>query len=101
MEFNHLKQKALLEQAIKMHKDPKNTRLIERYHDILKAKSIQDLNPNPNLDFNEYSKLIDIAYSAVSLNAHMRITINNGHIATAEIAPPGTRGFSSPKSFLI
>ena len=101
MEFNHLKQKALLEQAIKMHKDPKNTSLIERYHQILQAKTLNDLNPNPNLDFNEYSKLIDIAYSAVSLNAHMRITINNGHIATAEIAPPGTRGFSSPKSFLI
>jgi len=101
MEFNHLKQKALLEQAIKMHKDPKNTQLITRYHQILQAKTLNDLNPNPQLSFEEYTKLIDIAYSAVSLNAHMRITINNGHIATAEIAPPGTRGFSSPKSFLI
>ena len=101
MEFNHLKQKALNNQAIEMAKDPKNTQLITRYHQLLRAETLNDLSPNPNLDVNEYSKLIDIAYSAVSLNAHMRITINNGHIATAEIAPPGTRGFSSPKSFLI
>ena len=101
MEFNHLRQKALNNQAIEMAKDPKNTSLIERYHQILQAKTLNDLNPNPQLSFEEYTKLIDIAYSAVSLNAHMRITIENNLITNAEIAAPGTRGFSSPKSFLI
>ena len=101
MEFNHLKQKALLEQAIKMHKDPKNTQLITRYHQLLQAKTLQDLNPNQEIQFNEYAKLIDIAYAAASLNAHMRITIENNLITNAEIAPAGTKGFHSPKSFLI
>ena len=101
MEFQQLKERALNNQAIEMAKDPKNASLIERYHQLLRAETLNDLNPNPNLDFNEYSKLIDIAYSATSLNAHMRITIENNRLINAEIAPAGTKGFHSPKSFLI
>lgn len=101
MEFQQLKQKALNNQAIEMFKDPKNTQLITRYHQLLKAKTLNDLSPNQEIPFNEYAKLIEIAYAAASLSAHMKITIENNLITNAEIAPPGTKGFHSPKSFLI
>jgi len=101
MEFQQLKERALNSQAIKIAKDPKNTRLIERYHQLLQAETLNDLNPNPQLSFEEYAKVIEIAYEAVSRNLHMQITLENNFITEAYLAPPGTRGFSSPKSFLI
>jgi hypothetical protein len=98
MTFKKTKRDLLIELSRALVKDPSSKIHQERFSTIKNARNFDELNPP--LSHTEYVRLIDYAYAAATVGGHMRITLENNRITNAEIAPPGTKGFSSPLSFL-
>lgn len=99
MEFKQIKKDLLIEVVRQLFKDPTSKTFQKRFVEVHNAKTHDDLNPT--ISTCEYAKLIDLAYAASTVGGHIKVTLENNLIKNAEIAPPGTKGFHSPASFLI
>lgn len=99
MEFKQVKKDLLIEVTRSLVKDPSSKNLQERFIEVRNAQTFDELNPT--LTTTDYAKLIDLAYAASTVGCYMKVILENNRIADAQIAPPGTKGFHSPASFLI